>query len=149
MISKKTASILASVLAILLSACASGPVGPSLPDGQFVVIVKGEPEPVNRFNEFMQRQISNRMLPDCERKVPAGGEGIARGDASVVLVYQCAAASKMKGGELLEQFAKAYGNSIASLLEMRVTTSAACVARSCFGGPLRYWQQNPPCMVVC
>lgn len=150
MSSKKKGLALLGGLAILVSACGTpGPVGPSLPDGQFVVIVKGEPGPVNSFNEFMQRQISNRMLPDCERKVPAGGESIAKGDAAVVLVYQCASASRMKGGDLLEQFARAYGNSIASLLEMKVTTSAACVAKSCFGGPLRYWQQTPPCTILC
>jgi len=150
MISRKNGLVLLGALAILLAACTTGgPVGPSLPDGQFVVIVKGEPGPLKSFNEFMQRQ-GNRMRPDCERKVPSGGEGAARDDAPVeVLVYQCSAASRMKGGDLLEQFARAYGNSIASLLEMKITTSAACVARSCFGGPMRYWQQNPPCSILC
>jgi hypothetical protein len=80
----------------------------------------------------------------CEKKVPSSNAPIEE-----QLVYQCAASTQAQSGSVLEIFATAYGNSIASLLEMKITTSAACVAKSCYGGPLWYWQQTPPCMYRC
>jgi hypothetical protein len=156
MISRMNSVVLLSGLAALISGCATttDPMAPSLPQGQFVVIVKGEPGPLKTFHELVQKQMENKMLAGCERKVPASmGEGQAAtgGNAPVgeQLVYECAAPNRLQGANLLGIFATAYGNSIASLLEMKITTSGACVARSCYGGLMRYWQQTPPCTRLC
>jgi hypothetical protein len=143
---KMNSMLLLAGLAALISGCGTmGPPPPSLAANQFVVIVKGEPGPLKTFRDFVEGQIQSKKLPGCERKVPSStGEGIGE-----QLVYQCAASTRALSGSLLETFATAYGNSIASLLEMKITTSGACVARSCYGGPLRYWQESPPCMYLC
>jgi hypothetical protein len=152
---KINGTVLVGGLAALLSGCAiMNPPAPSLGPNQFVVIVRGEAAPLKAFRDYVERQMQNRALPGCERKVPSSmGEGQAATAGSALigeqLVYQCAAATRPLSGSLLEIFAKAYENSIASLLEMKITTSGACVARSCYGGPLRYWQQTPPCTYVC
>lgn len=140
-------ALLAGVIG-LISACATTP--PSLPAGQFVVIVKGEAAPLKSFDDFVQRQMANRMLPGCEAKIPArSGEGATASGIGVdQLVYECASAPQASGAELFEVFSRAYRSNPGGLLEMRVTT-ASCVARTCFGGALRYWQLNAVCLVLC
>ena len=150
---KMNSMVLLAGLAALLSGCAiMNPPLPSLGPNQFVVIVRGEAVPLKNFRDFVEGQMASKKLPGCERQVPSSiGESAAAGSSLIgeQLVYQCAAQTRPLSGSLLEIFAKAYENSIASLLEMKITTSGACVARSCYGGPLRYWQQSPPCMYVC
>ncbi|HEY2969904.1 MAG TPA: hypothetical protein VGK75_16240 [Casimicrobiaceae bacterium] len=145
--------VLLAGLAALLSGCAiMNPPPPSRGPNQFVVIVRGEQGPVNAFRDYVEPRLQSRSPRDCDRKVPSStGEspGATSGLIGEQLVYECAAQTRAQSGSLLEIFATAYGNSIASLLEMKITTSGACVARSCYGGPLRYWQQTPPCMYVC
>ena len=150
---KTNSMMLLAGLAAVLSGCAiMNPPQPSLGPNQFVVIVRGEAAPLKTFRDLVERQMESKKLPGCERQVPST-IGESPGAASALigeqLVYQCAAQTRALSGSLLEIFATAYGNSIASLLEMKITTSGACVARSCYGGPLRYWQQTPPCMYVC
>lgn len=154
MISKMNGVVLLGGLAVLASGCAMGPVPPSLPPGQFIVTVKGEPGPLKSFSDSIQGQIERKKLPGCEKRVPpliVENQGATAGGASIdeQLVYQCAAVTQEQNISALEIFAAAYGNSIASLLEMKVTTSGACVPKTCYGGPLRYWRQAPPCAYLC
>src|SRR5439155_1589374 len=82
---------------------------------------------------------------DCKMSVPSStGESQAAGSSLIgaQLVYECAVQTQVQSGSLLEIFTKAYGSSIASLLEMKITTSAACVARSWYGGPMRFELQR-------
>ncbi len=151
---KMNCVVLLAGLAALLSGCAiMNPGPPSLGPNQFVVIVRGEPGPLKTFRDNVEGQLRSRAS-DCKRTVPSstGESQAAAAGSSLIgeqLVYECAVQTQVQSGSLLEIFAKAYGSSIASLLEMKITTSGACVARSCYGGPLRYWQQTPPCMYVC
>jgi hypothetical protein len=137
-------------LAALISGCAVlNPGPPSLPPNQFVVLVKGEPGPLKTFSDFVQGQMESRKLPGCEKKVPSSVGETRITPVEGQLVYQCAAPTRTDSGSLLAIFATAYGNSIASLLEMKITTSGACVAKRCWGGPFRYWQETPPCTYLC
>lgn len=146
--------VLLAGLVALLSGCAiMNPGPPSLGPNQFVVIVRGEPGPLKTFRDYVEGQLQSRAS-DCKRSVPstAGESQSGAAGSSLIgeqLVYECAVQTRALSGSLLEIFAKAYGSSIASILEMKITTSGACVAKSCYGGPLRYWQQSPPCMYVC
>jgi hypothetical protein len=137
--------VLLGGLAVLIAGCATDPVPPSLPKGEFVVIVKGEPEPLEKYSKIIDGHMMASTLPGCKREVPPSND---KGAPSGLLVYHCTA-PRAESGKLLESFATAFGNSVASLLEIRITTSAACVARSCWGGPLRYWRQTPPCALAC
>ena len=149
---KMNSMVLLAGLAALLSGCAVLNPGPSsLGQNQFVVIVRGDAAPVKAFRDYVEGQLRSRAS-DCKMSVPSStGESQAAGSSLIgaQLVYECAVQTQVQSGSLLEIFTKAYGSSIASLLEMKITTSAACVARSCYGGPMRYWQQTPPCMYVC
>src|SRR5438093_5240216 len=116
--------ILLGGLAALLSGCAiMNPPQPSLGPNQFVVIVRGEMIPVQKFRDFVEGQMASKKLPGCERQVPSSiGESTAAGSSLIgeQLVYQCAAQTRALSSSLLEIFATAYGNSIASLLEMKI-----------------------------
>lgn len=144
--SKTTRIVLLIGLAVLISACATEPAPPSLPPGQFVVIVKGEQAPLTAFHTLIEKERESNKLPGCVRKVPsspAESRGIVEGQ----LVYECTGQTQGQRGEVLGVFARAYGNSIASLLEMKVTTSGSCAPNSCGGITTRYWKI--PCFVVC
>jgi hypothetical protein len=152
MTTRMNGGVLLGGLAVLISGCAvvnSNPVAPSLAPNQFIVIVKGEEKPLRTFRDYVEEQIRSRKLLGCERKIPDRDATAATASVDDQLVYQCAAPNATEGGSLLAIFATAYGNSIASLLEMKITTSGACVARTCYGGPYRYWRQSPPCMYAC
>ena len=136
-------------LAVLISGCATDPLPPSLPSSQFIVLVKGEAGPLKAFEDYIRANLSAR-LPDCKQTLPPlRSEGMTKDDESRQLAYECRPTERRASNAQLAVFAEAYGNSIASLLEMRITTTAACVARTCYGGPLRYWYQTPPCTYVC
>ena len=145
MTSRMTSVMLLGGLAVLIAGCATGPRPPSLAPGEFVVIVKGEAEPLEKYSKIIDGHMMTSSLPGCKREVPPSDD---KGAPAGLLVYHCTAPAA-ESGKVLASFATAFGNSVASLLEVRITTSAACVARSCWGGPYRYWQQTPPCALLC
>lgn len=144
MTSKRISIVLFGGIAVLLSACATDPAPPSLPAGQFIVIVKGEQAPLATFHQIVQGEFERKRLPGCTRKVPSDeGKSTVEGQ----LVYECTGQTRGQAGDVLEVFGKAYGNSTASLLEMKVTTSGACVYNTCGSGTLRAWKV--PCLYAC
>lgn len=135
-------------LAVLLGGCATDPLPPSLSPPQYLVLVKGEPGPLKTFEDLIGREIAANRIKDCKKTLPPIRDDAAKGAAGGQLAYECKPADKAAGNEQLQAFATAYGNSIASLLEMKITT-ADCIARSCYGGAYRYWYRSPPCSYVC
>lgn len=150
MIAKFNCIVTFAGLAMLIAGCATDPRLPSLPSHQFVVLVKGEPVPLKAFEDFIAERLS-ATLKDCKKTLPPPSPRAetTKSDEPRQLAYQCAPAEPRARNAQLALFAEAYGNSIASLLEMKITTTAGCVAQRCYGGPLRYWYQTPPCTYVC
>lgn len=135
-------------LAVLIGGCATDPLPPSLPSPQFIVLVKGELGPLKTFEDLIGREIAASRIKDCKKTLPPIRDDATMAAAGGQLAYECKPTDKAAGNEQLQAFATAYGNSIASLLEMKITT-AGCSYRSCYGGALRYWYTSPPCMYVC
>jgi hypothetical protein len=143
---KTTRIVLLGGLAVLISGCATEPAPPSLPPGQYLIIVKGEQGPLTTFHTLIEKERESNKLSGCVRKVPSS-PGESRAIVDGQLVYECTGQTQEKRGEVLGVFARAYGNSIASLLEMKVTTSGSCALQSCGGITARYWKV--PCFVAC
>ena len=146
MASKATRIVLLTGMSVLISACATEPAPPSLPSGQFVVIVKGERDPLTTFHTLIEKERANYERLGCKRTVPST-PGESRAIVEGQLVYECKDQTREKSGEVLAVFGRAYGNSTASLLEMKVTTSGSCVDNTCGGITSRSWKI--PCFVLC
>jgi len=147
--SKTSATVSLASLIVLISGCATDPLPPSLPSPQFIVIVKGETGPLNKFQELIGKELSIKLEGCSPIVAPSPQEGVPKSDASGQLAYQCNPKGKSVANEQLKFFAEAYGNSTASLLEMKITTASSCIARTCYGGPLRLWYSSPPCRYPC
>jgi hypothetical protein len=151
MISRMKSVVLLAVLAALTSGCVMGPVGPSLPVGQFVVIVKGEPGPVDVIRRVVEEQIRIKKILGCKREVPPSETEVTKpGMASFgdQLVYRCVFDQSSESGSAFAIFTTAYQEAIkTSLVEMKFTTSSGCQAKTCYGGPLQLWRV--PCLTLC
>jgi hypothetical protein len=151
MISRMNGVVFFGGLAALISGCAFGPIAPELKPGEFLVIVKGSPAPVEVIRRFVEEQVKINKLPGCKREVPAIETETAKplmASFGEQLVYRCVFAQSSEAGSIFTTFTMAYQEAIkTSLVEMKFTTSAGCQAKTCFGGPLQLWRV--PCLTLC
>lgn len=150
--SKTSATVSLASLIVLISGCATDPLPPSLPSPQFIVIVKGDKGPLEAFEKFVdqsEKKIVNNKPDGCTKTLPPiAGESATKSDVPT-LAYKCTPQIHTEGLKQLDVFTQAYGNSTASLLEMKITTASSCIARTCYGGALRLWYSSPPCRYPC
>jgi hypothetical protein len=109
--------------AFLLGGCANGPppeFGPSLPPGEFIVILRGDSGSVSAVRDEIDKFLRiDPIQKICQKRAPTGeptekysGQGLSSSDTQRV-AYDCnVSKQKEKASEVAQMFVKAYGQAL-------------------------------------